>query len=210
MKRISVLIAAMAVSLVGAMSIGSGAASADVLCKTFSFAEGCGLANKYPAGTKIYSELRAGTHAKLDPWKGSSLHEFDCTHSALVMEITNPGSPSTNVEATITNMTFVSCDNTPTVVTPGNAYITESPAGSNAGSVAVLNNRIDVNSQIFGVKCKVQIEGPGTLVGPAWNGLGASTITFANTKASTNSCGTWYFSGEYILTNPMSVYAAQF
>ncbi len=96
------------------------------------------------------------------------------------------------------------------MVTPGNAYITESPSGSNAGSVAVLNNRVDVNSQIYGVKCKVQIEGPGTLVGPAWNGLSASTITFANAKASAGICGTMYFSGEYILTNPTSFYAAQF
>lgn len=210
MKRISLLIAAISVSLLGVVSMGAGSASADVLCKTWAFAEGCSAANRYPAGTKIYSELRPGTNAVLDVWKDAPFHEFKCSHSALVMEINSPGSAYTNVEATITNLTFVSCDNTPTVAAPGSAYITESPAGSTNGNIAVLKNLLYVNSQVFGVKCKVQIEGPGKLVGPAWNGLGASAITFDDAKANAGICGSWYFSGEYILTNPTSVYASQY
>lgn len=211
MKRLSLLATLATVSLLGVASLGSSAASADVLCSKpyFSYPY-CPAAEEYPAGTKIFSGIRTSTHARLDPWLGAEKHVFDCNDGALVSEVTHAGSVGTNVEAAITDLTFASCDVTPTVVSPGNLYIVESPAGTTNGKAYMSNNLLKVYSEVFGTTCKVKIEGEGKITGPLWNGLGASTITFTNAKANAGLCGDWYYSAEYILTNPTSVYLSQF
>lgn len=212
MKRISVLIAAMAVSLVGVMSIGAGAASADVLCSTWQLTNGKGCEDAggtiYPAGT----ELKMVSNSPLVvSWSANGQQpELTCQKSSLSLKVENPGSVFTNVATTVTGFTLASCDQTATVTSLGSASIQESPVGTSIGSATLSGTGFSYFSRFFGATCKMSLTGlKGELVGPVWNKKGASTLSFHGVGQSSN-CFEMNVSASYIFTSPTSVYAAQF
>lgn len=208
MKRIYLLISAVAVSVVGVMGIASSVASADVLCDEGTY-HTCRAGHVYPAGTEMQTELSSGSNAVLSYNSDGTYPEFTCGKSEIDMRIDHAGSLYTDVEATVTNLTFSACDRTPTVLAGGTAYINEYPAGTWNGKAQLFNNSISIKSRIFYLNCKVTIAGPGKITGPVWNKLTASTMTFSGATATSSVCGNMFFSGTYKFTSPTSVYAAE-
>jgi hypothetical protein len=215
-----VLIAASAVSLVGLMGIASGSASADVLCDKWTLTNGwgCGTVGGtvYPAGTEIKMKLLPGKQARLDLFKSGEYSEFQCSESALYLKITNPGSVVENVKATVTSFAFASCAGgyTPEVISLGEADIREKSAGTTIGATTLSGTEIRTPKHWMGIKCRVNMSGAtGDLVGPVWNKLEASTLTFDHAPVK-GECGEMWFSGTYIAQNilgsPTSIYALQF
>ncbi len=209
----------MAVALIGVVSLGAGTASADVLCNTWTLTNGSGCGTVggtvYPAGTEIKMKLVPGKQARLDLYPGEKMPEFQCGESSLYLTLTNAGSWEKAVEATVSHFSFSSCTYTPEVLSFGSASIREQPRGTSVGATTLSGTEIRAAKHIFGIRCRVNMTGAkGELVGPVWNKMGASTLTFNYAPVHSGDCGEMFFSGTYIaqsiLGSPTSIYALQF
>jgi hypothetical protein len=115
-------------------------ARADVLCKTPSNPNPCGV-NTYAAGTVFNAKLKTGTTAKITTGGGDIQPVITCTASTLgLWNINGGGANRVNLSVVMTSLTFTGCTSAPVAcsaaATVGNlaggsiAWIAN-PAGNN-------------------------------------------------------------------------------
>lgn len=157
MKYVKMLgLAALAALALSAL-LGSGSASATVLCKTY--VTPCPAGWDYPAGTEIHASSKAGTSVVLRDTSGNELNT--CTSSTIKGKTTNTGSATETVVGNIESLTLTGCKNTTTVLALGSFEIHY--VGPKTKGV-LTSSKAKVTDVIFGVSCAYGT-GSGTQIG---------------------------------------------
>jgi hypothetical protein len=221
MKRTSILATMLAAALFGIAALGSGSASAAVLCENLA-GNDCPAGETYGVGTEFHAER----HGVMTLKSGAGETIFACAGSDLDMTVTDAGELgygwAQSPEVDISNLTFGSCGDDPTsVVSDGSAVITQEEPGSGSqkgifhwsGAQIETLTMNALNPKPY--KCTYTIVGTGLLVG-------AKTIQYSNlTKLVFSSAlaekvsgsvfcpGKTYFSGQYDFDlDPEGIYVA--
>lgn len=175
---VAVLVAAMA-------ALGTGSASATVLCKTSS--SPCG--SLYPKGTVFHSELTPGTTAVLK----AGFATFECTEGGGTVETTTNGSATETVKGITKTLSFGGCNGTVNVLKSGSGEIHWTSKTN--GTFAVEG--VEVTGSTLGVDC---VYGGSISSGITLNGGTNPTISI-NAKVS-------LLSGSFLCGNPATMTAS--
>lgn len=179
------------------MGIGTGAASANVFCKTYGFYK-CPAGNYYQVGDKLQLGSQ-GVQVRV-----AGYQELFCSQSELEMTITNAGGSTSAqpVRTRIDNYTLQNCTKTPTVLGTGNSYTTWD-GGTFDGRTYLPELSFKSFSSMFGTNCTYTFTDPGVLHHPGTlSGTSESYIEFNKTPMSSKICNPATFTGTYVFYEP--------
>lgn len=162
MKYVRMLGLAAVAALVTMASLGSGSASATVLCKTTPIP--CPAGWDWGVGTEIHATTGTGDSSVFATTAESTL--ATCAGSTIKGKTTTTGSATTTVKGNIEAMTFTECTGTVDVIAKGEFEIHYVPKPDNKpntrGELTVIGTTVTVTT--FGVSC-VLGTGSGTAIG---------------------------------------------
>jgi hypothetical protein len=139
--------------------VGTGSASATVLCKATETP--CLEFNKYPVGTFAHGSLAPGTSAAFKTTGGDTV--LTCTNGTIKGELSQAGSATQTPSGTgsAANVNWTGCDKTMHTISGGEIEV-HHITGTDNGTVIVKNFQTTIN--LFGVSCTYGY-GAGTDIG---------------------------------------------
>jgi hypothetical protein len=185
--------------------IGTGSASATVLCSEGGITESCGLHGKvYAVGTVIKASLINATSSIIKNTGGEVKSE--CTTSTIEAKVNGAGGEASAVTAEVTSLAFNNCTLKPEVLKPGGLSITWIKGGDNG---TVVSENAEITLLMGGLDC-IYVPGDlGTLKGAAMATIEVITV-LNRTAGSPMLCPlTMVWEAGYTVTAPEPLFVAK-